>query len=110
LAGPLAGTLGFDALPSLSLNPGHVYYEPTLDMGLTLRQWRSPIRSRFYMGLGIPISDSGQVGAVARFGGGLSAEVAPHFAFGGDLVWSLGTIDGYFTSALSFAIGPEVTF
>jgi hypothetical protein len=119
LGGPGMVMLGFDFLPSLTTNtcpPGSicnypsVFYEPTLDFGLSFRRWRSPVRSRVYLGFGLPIADTGQVGAVARFGAGLSFRVAPQLAFGGDVVWSLGGFYGYFVSALGLAIGPEFTW
>jgi hypothetical protein len=102
--------LGFDFLPSLTATPSHVFYEPTLDFGVSIRRWRSPVRSRFYLGFGLPVADTGQVGALFRLGGGLSYRVAPGLAFGGDLVWSLGGINNYFVSALGLAIGPELTW
>jgi hypothetical protein len=102
--------LGFEFLPSLTANPSHVFYEPTLDFGVSIRRWRSPVRSRFYLGFGLPITDTGQVGALGRLGGGLSFRMAPHLAFGGDVVWQLGGLNGYFVSSLGLAIGPEFTF
>jgi hypothetical protein len=110
LGGPGFVMLGFDFLPSLTATPAHVFYEPTLDFGVSIRRWRSPVRSRFYLGFGLPIADTGQVGSVFRLGGGLSFRVAPGFAFGGDLVWSIGGINGYFVSALGLAVGPELTW
>jgi hypothetical protein len=110
VGGPGFVMVGFDFLPSLSTNPTRLFYEPTLDFGLSLRRYGSPVRTRFYLGFGLPIADNGQIGALARIGGGLSFRLAPQFALGGDLVWSLGGLNGYFVSALGFAVGPELTF
>jgi hypothetical protein len=110
VGGPGMVMLGFDFLPSLTATPAHVFYEPTLDFGVSVRKWRSPVRSRFYLGFGLPIADTGQVGALFRLGGGLSFRVAHGLAFGGDLVWSVGGLNGFFVSALGLAIGPELTW
>jgi hypothetical protein len=121
---PGALTLGFDVLPATnSYSNQQVIYEPTMDFGVSATNRRSKVRTRGYLGLGIPITSivssniggvqtaSGTaVGAVARFGGGISAPLAPHFAFGLDIVLSLGGINGYFISMLNFAVGPEITF
>jgi hypothetical protein len=121
---PGALTLGFDWLPPTSSYQGQqAIYEPTMDFGVSVTNPRSKVRTRGYLGIGVPIttittnSVTGQqtssgtiVGCVGRFGGGVSAALAPHFAFGLDIVLSLGGISGNFISMLSFAAGPEFTF
>jgi len=121
---PGALTLGFDWLPPTSSYTGQQgIYEPTMDFGVSVTNRRSKVRSRGYFGIGVPITtvtnssvtgvqtSSGTiVGCVGRIGGGISAPLAPHFAFGLDIVLSLGGISGNFISMLSFAAGPEITF
>jgi hypothetical protein len=107
---PLAVTIGFDTLPSLNGGNYPVYFEPTLDIGAALAKPRNPLRSRFYLGLGVPISSNGQVGVVGRFGGGISGNLGGRFALGIDFVWSLGSINGYFVNSLNFTAGPEIRF
>jgi hypothetical protein len=107
---PLAITLGFDTLPNLSYGSYPVYFQPTLDFGAALQRPRNPVRSRFYLGVGVPIGTNGQVGVVGRFGGGISGNIGERLAIGIDVVWSLGSINGYFVNSLNFTAGPEIRF
>jgi len=108
---PLAVTLGFEILPSLNNGNYPIFYQPTFDLGASLFRPRNPIRTRFYLGMGLPINgNTGNVGIVGRFGGGISANLGDRFALGIDFVWSMGSIQGQFINSLNFTGGPEIRF
>jgi hypothetical protein len=83
------------------------FLEPTADFRVhaqVVDAWST----RAYLGLGVPVSDGGNVGAEARVGLGTSYLFSPSWGMAFDLVLSAGTYRGFVVGGASVAVGPEL--
>ena len=100
--------LGVDWMYGTYYNEGITIWQPTADI-----RWNFPAygsRSRFYLGIGVPITERGDVGVAGRFGFGSTFMVSRTVGIALDLILGFGSISGYEVGTFAFLLGPEFGF
>jgi hypothetical protein len=97
--------IGVDYLNGSSYDRAVSIWQPTADL-----RWNFPTygsRSRFYVGVGIPINERGNTGVAGRLGFGSTLAISQAAGIALDLILGFGSMNGYQVGTLAFLIGPE---
>lgn len=83
-------------------------WQPTADI-----RWNFPAygsRSRFYVGIGVPINERGNTGVAGRLGFGSTFALSQKAGIALDLILGFGSMNGIEVGTFAFLVGPEFGF
>lgn len=109
LGGPVNLTLGAREALSSTFSGNPSVFEPAAGVTIKFARW-APVQPRLSFGVAGLFASTGDDGAAARFGGGLSFFGPAPIGLALDVVFEVGQLGGVTFTQGEFLIGPEFRF